>query len=386
MQAYHNGERVYGYGGKGQPYAPPPQYYQQYPGYGYAQTGGAPIAAPFPMYPGGIQPSPAPGRPRPLDREPSRSSTPGHARPGMKPLKSALKRTRTPDHGGPVGEAPPLVRGRTPDNVSIQRQRTRSGSRMRANSSPRWESDHLIVSLRSTNELQVEGINDAEIANELSEDILSIWPHGVNQHGYRRGKWKVQFAGSPWSSVGLDAILAGKMLIRLSVCLARVGYSYSSTINVGSPWSSPQLVYHATPPDEEAFAFAMMISKSGGRLTFLDGPPDLTTALGTALREFFPRKVTTDRATEDGLHIFEIKRGTTGVLVERNTLTTFVLTWLNRAGFRLCGSVPLGSRSLFSLGQRRELWLFRIKRTRSKDPNRRPSSRQSRQSRGEYDA
>ena len=141
MQAYHNGDRVYGYGSKGQSYAPPPQYNQQYPGYGYAQTGGAPIAAPFPMYPGGIQPgTPAPGRPRPLDREPSRSSTPGHARPGLKPLKSALKRTRTPDHGGPVGEVPPLVRGRTPDNVSIQRQRTRSGSRMRVNSTPRWDS------------------------------------------------------------------------------------------------------------------------------------------------------------------------------------------------------------------------------------------------------
>ena len=172
-------------------------------------------------------------------------------------------------------------------------------------------------------------------------------------------------------------------------------------------WSSPQLVYHATPPDEEAFAFAMMISKSGDRLTFLDGPPDLTIALGTALREYFPRKITTDRATEDGVHIFEIKRGTTGgtyiphayqigfirrlsqqnpVLVDKATLTTFVLTWLNRVGFRLCGSTPMGSRSLFGLGHRRELWLFRVKRTRPKDPNRRPSSRQSRQSRGEYEA
>ncbi|KAI0724586.1 hypothetical protein C8T65DRAFT_627009 [Cerioporus squamosus] len=386
MQAYYNGERVYGTGGKGQPYAPPPQYYQQYSGYGYAQTGGAPIAAPFPMYPS-VQPgTPAPGRPRPLDREPSRSSTPGHARPGIKPLKSALKRTRTPEYGGPVGEVPPLVRGRTPDNIPVQRQRTRSGSRMRVNSTPRWDSDHLIVSLRSTNELHIDGIGDAEVVNELSEDILSIWPHGVNQQGFRRGKWKVQFAGSPWSSAGLDATLAGKMLIRLSVSLARVGYGYLSTVNVGSPWSSPQLVYHAAPPDPEAFVFAMMLSKSGDRLTFLDGPPDLTVALGTALREYFPRRITTDRVSEDGLHIFEIKRGATGVLVDKATLSTFVLTWLNRAGFRLCGSVPLGSRSLFSLGPRRETWLFRLKRSRPKELGRRPSSRQSRHSRGEYEA
>ena len=107
---------------------------------------------------------------------------------------------------------------------------------------PHARLDHLVVSLRSTNELQVDGISDPEIANELSEDILSIWPHGVTHQGFRRGKWKVQFAGSPWSSVGLDAVLyasskilrisphyshspvcrAGKLLIRLSVCLARV--------------------------------------------------------------------------------------------------------------------------------------------------------------------
>ncbi|TFK93463.1 hypothetical protein K466DRAFT_616493 [Polyporus arcularius HHB13444] len=334
--------------------------------------------------------TPATGRPRPLDREPSRSSTPGHTRPGIRPLKSALKRTRTPEYGGPVGDGPPLVRGRTPEGIPVQRQRTRSGSRMRVNSTPRWDSDHLIVSLRSTNELHIDGIGDAEVANELSEDILSIWPHGVNQQGFRRGKWKVQFAGNPWTSAGLDAVLAGKMLVRLSVSLARLGYGYLSTVNVSSPWTSPQLVYHAAPPDPEAFVFAMMLSKSGDRLTFLDGPADLTIALGTALREYFPRRITTDRATEDGLHIFEIKRGPTGgmsLLVDRATLTTFVLTWLNRAGFRLSGSVPLGSRSLFSLGPRRETWLFRLKRSaRPKDLGRRPSSRQSRQSRGEYEA
>ncbi len=142
MQAYYSGERSYSNGAKGQPYAPPPQYYQQYPGYGYAQTGGAPIAAPFPVYPG-MQPAigtPATGRPRPLDREPSRSSTPGHTRPGIRPLKSALKRTRTPEYGGPVGDGPPLVRGRTPEGIPVQRQRTRSGSRMRVNSTPRWDS------------------------------------------------------------------------------------------------------------------------------------------------------------------------------------------------------------------------------------------------------
>ena len=140
MQAYHNGDRYYQ-----QPSAGYPQgYYQQFPGYGYPQPGpGAqPIAQPFPVYPGVAPSTPAAvGRPRPLDREPSRSSTP--ARPGLgKPLKSALKRTKpkragTPDGMPyPVTDIPrPVSRGRSTE--SIHRQRTRSGSRMRANSIPR---------------------------------------------------------------------------------------------------------------------------------------------------------------------------------------------------------------------------------------------------------
>ena len=116
-----------------QPFGAQPPYFQQFPpgGYPYGQPV-QPIAQPYPVYAGSMQPgTPAPGRPRPLDREASRSSTPGR----YKPLKSALKRTRTPEYGASVPEVPPprpASRGRPTDANGMHRVRTRSGSRMRA--------------------------------------------------------------------------------------------------------------------------------------------------------------------------------------------------------------------------------------------------------------
>ncbi|KAI0735135.1 hypothetical protein C8Q76DRAFT_272072 [Earliella scabrosa] len=381
MQAYHNGDRFYGQ--QAPPYGPQPQYFQQFPGYGYPQSGPQPIAAPFPVYPNGMNPgTPAPGRPRPLDREPSRSSTPG--RPGMKPLKSAMKRTRTPDHGPPPGEAPSLVRGRSSD--TIQRQRTRSGSRMRSNSIPRFTPSHIILTLRSTNLLHVENLFDSEAAAELTEQVLGFWQHGINRQSHNRGKWKVEFAGSPWASVGLDGILAGRMINRLFLVLGRLGYSYASTVNVANPWKAPQLIFAECDPDVETYVFSMMLSKSGDRLTILDGPPDLTQELGIGLRANFPRKITTDRATEDGLHIYEVRKGTYGVEVDRSLLVAFILQFFSGAGFELCGSVPLGTRGFLHLGQRRELWVFKFRSPMRQKEFRRPSSRQSRRSRGDHEA
>ena len=72
------------------------------------------------------------------------------------------------------------------------------------------------------------------------------------------------------------------------------------------------MVFVDTTPDYEALVFLIMLSKRGDRLTIIDGPPELTQQLGIELRRNFPRRITTDRATEDGLHIFEVKKGSYG--------------------------------------------------------------------------
>ncbi|KAI0651888.1 hypothetical protein C8Q79DRAFT_1005141 [Trametes meyenii] len=385
MQAFPQSDRYYpqqplypGHGGQ-------PPYFQQFPGYGYAQPGPQPIVAPRPAYPPQYEQLPPStphlqsGRPRPLARESSRASTPGGG--GHRHLKSAMKRTKTPDRGASIG-AVPLSRGRS--ETSLRRQRTRSGSRMRSNSVPRFVPDHLILTLRSTNQITLENIADPNTGDELTEAVLPIWPRGANTIENRRGKWRVEFAGNPWSCSGLEAIMAGKMICRLYLVLARQGFSYLSTINVGNPWKPPSMIFTDSTPDYEAQVFLIMLSKRGDRLTVLDGPPEMTQQLGIELRATFPRKITTDRATEDGLHIFEIKRGEYGApAVDKSLLAAFVLRFFNSAGFKLSGSVPMGTKSFLNFGHRKEMWVFRS------DPWRpggrqdtRPESRQSRQSRG----
>ncbi|KAI0363906.1 hypothetical protein BV20DRAFT_1125960 [Pilatotrama ljubarskyi] len=380
MQAFPATDRYYGHGQQ-PPYGQQPAYFQQFPGYGYPPPGPQPIAAPFPVYPPHYDQLPPStphmqaGRPRPLARESSRASTPG--RPDLKPLKSAMKRTKTPDRAASVG-AVPLSRGRS---GSIRRQRTRSGSRMRSGSVPKaFTPDHLLLTLHSTNQLLLENIPDSNAGDELTEAVLPIWPRGANTIENRRGKWRVEFAGHPWSCSGLEAIMAGKMICRLYLILARLGYTYLSTINVGNPWKPPSMIFVDSTPDYEAQVFLIMFSKRGDRLTILDGPPELTQQLGIDLRATFPRKITTDRATEDGLHIFEVKKGSYGSpAVDKSILIAFVLRFFNYAGFRLSGSVPMGTKGLLSFGHRKEMWIFRS------DPWRpgirqdaRPESRQSR--------
>ena len=76
--------------------------------------------------------------------------------------------------------------------------------------------------------------------------------------------------------------------------------------------------------------------------------------------------------------------------LQKSILVAFVLKFFNNVGFRMSGSVPMGTRSFLHLGQRREMWMFRyvgIQRPgRDRENGRRPSSRQSRQSHGEHSA
>ncbi|KAI1797915.1 hypothetical protein LXA43DRAFT_274409 [Ganoderma leucocontextum] len=382
-----------GYYAKQQPFGAQPPYFQQFPpGYGYGQPGVQPIAQPYPVYAGSMQPgTPAPGRPRPLDREVSRSSTPGR----NKPLKSALKRTRTPDYGGPVPETPlprPVSRGRSMDTNGMHRVRTRSGSRMRA-----FDPDHIFLTLRSTNGLWLENVAHENIILELQESVLQQWPRGHNSADSRRGKWKIEFVGSPWAAVGQDALWAGKMILALYHCLAlnvcshiflsfanlRVtkGFTYLATVNVGNLWKAPQLIFVESPSDPAPEFFLMMLSKAGDRLTLMEASYELSEMLGMELRATFPKKITADRATEDGRHIFEIKRSSYGVEVDRSLLIAFVLRFFKNVGFKLAGSVPMGTRSLFHLRERKEIWVFQNAWPRAKElGGRRPSSRQSRHS------
>lgn len=82
------------------------------------------------------------------------------------------------------------------------------------------------------------------------------------------------------------------------------------------------MIFVDSTPDFEATVFLIMFSKRGDRLTILDAPAELTQQLGMELRATFPRKITTDRATEDGLHVFEVRKGGYGC---KHTFLSFSL-------------------------------------------------------------
>lgn len=58
--------------------------------------------------------------------------------------------------------------------------------------------------------------------------------------------------------------------------------------------------------------FTMSISQSASKFSFLDAPPYHMHILIGKLRDMFPRRITSDRATEDGVMIIEIRKSSTG--------------------------------------------------------------------------
>ncbi|KAI0961595.1 hypothetical protein AcW1_000640 [Taiwanofungus camphoratus] len=360
MQAFHpNGDQVYypqhQYG------QPPATYVTTFAAYPSYLPGQGNVAAPFPTYPAEYAPpsqfpTPAPPRKK-LSRSasaapsvtlpPSRSSTPAG------PLKSAMK--KPPDRSASAGGAP-LTRHRT---TSGARQRVNSLTRTRSNSMPSFTPDHLFLSVHSVNELRIGNIAYQSTLDELREAVLPMWPPGVMSEESRGRNWCVRFAGSPWTSVGIDGILAQRLICRLFLVLANQGYSYRTTVNTANSGRPPQLVFVESDPDQEAQIFLTSFSRSVNRLSLLDAPPDVAQQLAAGLRSVFPRKISSFGANEDGVHVIEMKReGLRSRKSDRDLFIAYMLHSFNDANFKLVGSVPLGKRGALGFGSRREVWVF----------------------------
>lgn len=67
--------------------------------------------------------------------------------------------------------------------------------------------DHVFMSISPPNGLEVSNLAHRATADELREQLLSMWPSGVvHQHHYGRD-WHVRFAGRPWNPKGHQFIL-----------------------------------------------------------------------------------------------------------------------------------------------------------------------------------
>jgi len=277
-------------------------------------------------------------------------------------LKSAMKKKKSFDRSVSITGVP-LSR-------SDSRQRVNSLTRPRTNSLPTFVPDHLFLSLHSVNELRIDHIAYQTTLDDLRESVLPMWPHGVSFEDSRGDNWRVRFAGSPWTSVGVDAILAQRLICRLFKVLARQGYSYLTTVQTAHAPKPPRLIFVDTPPEPDVDIFMATFSQSKMRLSLLDSPPDLAAQLSQSMRSVFPRKVSFHGANEDGVSIIEIKKeGFRSREADKNMVYGCMLRFFNSVGYKLDGSVPFGKKGPLGLGSRREAWIFR-------STMRRPESRQ----------
>lgn len=191
---------------------------------------GTSSGVPFP--PGGYGGEPHDTRPPPpgpqtrtRQRPPHQPHRKGSQSGPTKELKGILKPSREMREGregtSSVGHGEP----------SLTRSRTNSLPRQRANSSthPQFDNfppfmpgaspplfrtavatdlhiEHLFLALDNTSELRVEGIAYQHTIDELREEILPIWPHGVVMEDSRDHRWRAQFAGKPWVCSGQDSL------------------------------------------------------------------------------------------------------------------------------------------------------------------------------------
>jgi len=203
----------------------------------------------------------------------------------------------------------------------------------------------------------MENIAFQVLVDELREVILPMWPHGVTSEEGRHHRWRAQFAGNPWTCNGADGLVARKMICRLFTVLAVQGYSYLTTSNTSNP--PARLIFGDSEPSPMAHFFSVSFSQSGEKISILDAPPMLSQNLSTNLCDIFPRRIASDRTTEDGLFRIELRKGVGASEVDKSLFQAYVLQYFNSAGYKLNGCLPVGKSSSFPLVPKKELWIFR---------------------------
>ncbi|TCD71552.1 hypothetical protein EIP91_008933 [Steccherinum ochraceum] len=272
----------------------------------------------------------------------SRSRSNSNPRPGSRPSSR--------EHG---------ELSRPPSRQASMRQRANSSTRPQLDPTPPFVSDHVFLSLHGTNEIRIEGIAYQEMVEDLRENLLPCWPYGVSQEDSREHKWRAQFSGSPWTSSGTDFLFTRRLLCRLFAVFSNQGYTYLTTINTAA--TTNRLIFTMAQRDVRAYFFSVSISPSGDKMTIVDGPQPILPALDAGIRSIFPRKIASNRHTEDGVYKIEVKKNFGGAVdIDKTLFVAFVLQFFRMHGFVLNGSFPLGrSRSPLAFGARKEVWIFK---------------------------
>ncbi|KAF5385193.1 hypothetical protein D9615_001511 [Tricholomella constricta] len=328
-----------------------------YPQYTYPTNPNNPYIPQERREPPFIPPKPTAASTRPNSH---RRTTTAPSVPAFFPLKSALKKT-----SAPPGPAKPegLVRQVTyPPAISSQQV---PRPRLPSNNFRPYTSDHnpeefrplhMFMLLIGNNELRLENVMDPAL-RELRSTIVPRWPDGVesdSQHGH---DWTVRFRNNPWTLQGPKAMTAWSLIVDLFTLFARRGFSFQSSMNIGSP--SPRLVFEVTSQDRTSEFFLAYFSQGGRRLHLIKPPTIVDDTLGSQLKAYLPRKIT-EGPLDENMRIIEVVKHGPGVPeVEPQFFLMHVLKVLSELGYNLVTTLPLGRKGPLGLRAGKEMLIFR---------------------------
>ncbi|KAI6008203.1 hypothetical protein F5J12DRAFT_67413 [Pisolithus orientalis] len=276
-----------------------------------------------------------------------------------KPLKSALKQKGVARSDS---VSVPIQRVRTNSDV---RQRLAPMTRTRTNSNPSFQPDHMFVSFHGSNELRLGNVAYQDTLDEIREHFIPMWPHGVSNEVTSGHSWRVTLSKNPWTATGSEATIVYRMISELFTRLSRHGYRYLTSLNTG--YAHPQLVFKDAQKDEDSDFFVAYLSRSGRKITLVRPPHRIGDQLGSRLRSVWPYKIASDRASEEEIYTIELKRNAIGAHnVDRDIFVSHSLQEISLMGFKLEATVMLPPTGIFGFGDKREVWVFRGTRMRTR--------------------
>ncbi|KAH7104778.1 hypothetical protein BKA62DRAFT_693383 [Auriculariales sp. MPI-PUGE-AT-0066] len=219
------------------------------------------------------------------------------------------------------------------------------------------------------------------IAEQICAMIAGFWPAGVetSTRNSQRDFLRVQMNGSPWSTSGLDASRAMRLVNRVFQILAQYHLSYACSAKPSSPLSplAHAFCLDATIlPGTQIHFVGVSISAQRQKITLVDLPSRVLTEIATIAESYFsgftvnnrvptPAGATPQVNAPPGLDITPCDQGL--LVIRRNAASSIARTTcdelletihgiLARAGFILLETVHIG-RALAL--KRRQLQLYR---------------------------
>ncbi|KAG7099198.1 hypothetical protein E1B28_001065 [Marasmius oreades] len=290
------------------------------------------------------------------------------------PLKSNLKRHGTaPATTSATPAVPtqtPKRRKRTKSNPqdpskvaeTTQHEHQRTSSNTKA---PPQMSDYptrTFLSLSGSDEIHIENISTYAM-NEIRATIFPKWPHGMVLDELKDLKWKIKFSGSPWNTSGPSATKAWEMLLALFTLFSRRGYSFQTSISIGT--STPRLVFLATEIDSSSHFFFAHPLNGGRKITFIDPPTRIQLHLFPYLQETSDLSGHIEaKFDEEGTTFsIELRQGLyTAHSITPAHLLVETLQKLEELNVQLETSIPMARKGPFAklgFGERPEFYLFK---------------------------